>query len=94
MSKELNKPRTVVHINVEHFTGMDEGDDGTPYYVASCDELHFVTDGETFEALMANIRECLILCLQDTDSLIEYNVDPHPKIMIIMELPENYAETA
>jgi predicted RNase H-like HicB family nuclease len=90
----MNNPKDIVHINVEYFTGTGEGDDGTPYYVASCDELHFVTDGETFEELMANIRECLVLCLQDTDSIAEYNVVPHPKVKIIMELPENYVETA
>jgi hypothetical protein len=53
-----------------------------------------VTDGETFRELRANITECLILTLQDTDSIEEYNVDPHAKVKIIMELPENYAETA
>jgi predicted RNase H-like HicB family nuclease len=65
-----------VHVTVEHFSGQDEGDEDTPYYVASSDELMFTTSGDTFEELLDNIRECLVLCLQHTDSITEYTVAP------------------
>jgi predicted RNase H-like HicB family nuclease len=90
----MNAVQDTIHVNIEHFDGMEEGDVGYPYYVAACDELHFTTDGETFEELLANVRECLLLCLQDTDSVKEYHVAPNARVKLIMELPENYAEIA
>jgi predicted RNase H-like HicB family nuclease len=90
----MDQPLDTIHVNVEYYTGMDEGDVGYPYFVAFSDELHFTTDGESFEELLANIREVLILCLHDMDSIEEYNVLPNAKVKIVMELPENYAQTA
>ncbi len=84
--------KDVVYVNVEFFNGQDEGDDGQSYYVASCDELHFTTDGVTFEELLTNVRECLELSLRDTDSIQEYGVIPSAKVKLVMELP--YAQTA
>jgi predicted RNase H-like HicB family nuclease len=80
--------RDTVTVNIEFFDGQTEGDVGYPYYVASCDELHFVTDGKTFEELMINVRECLQLCLHDADSVIEYGVLPDAKVKLMMDLPE------
>jgi predicted RNase H-like HicB family nuclease len=85
---ELNIGGTMTHlkdtitIHVEYFTGHDEGDEGTPYYVASCDDLMFTTDGETFEEMLSNVRECLLLTLQDTDSAAEYQVSPSAKVQL------------
>lgn len=31
-----------IHVNVEYFSGVDEGDVGYPYYVASCCERIFI----------------------------------------------------
>ena len=90
----MTESKDTVHVIVEYFTGQDEGDEGYPYYVAHSDELMFTTDGKTFEEMLANVRECLALCLQDTDSVKEYNVAPDAKIKLVMELPENYAQTA
>lgn len=90
----MNKPKQSVTIRVEYFTGHDEGDDGTPYYVASCDDLMFTTDGTTFEELLANIRECLALCMEDTDSEAEYGVARDARIQIVMDLPQVHAKTA
>jgi predicted RNase H-like HicB family nuclease len=83
-----------VYVNVEHYSGQEEGEDdlGHPYYVAFSDELHFVTEGDTFEELMANIRECLLLTLHDGNSVAEFGVAPDAQITILMDLPENYAE--
>ncbi|MBN1967022.1 MAG: hypothetical protein JW910_20380 [Anaerolineae bacterium] len=78
----MTAPKDTIQVRVEYFTGQDEGDAGQPYYVASSDQLMFTTDGATFEALLANVRECLVLCLEDTDSLREYNVRPDAHCMI------------
>lgn len=86
--------KTLVQIRMEYFSGNEEGDDGTPYYVASSDDLLFTTQAETFEALLDNLRECLILCLRDTDSVAEYGVASDAHIRLLMDLPENYAQTA
>ncbi len=90
----MSEIKHMVYVNVERYDGQDEGDVGHPYFVASSDELHFTTDGETFEELLANIRECLTLCLEDTDSIAEYGVAPDAKVRLIMDLSENYAKTA
>jgi predicted RNase H-like HicB family nuclease len=83
--------RNTVTVNVEYNT---EDEEYGPVYVASCDELMFTTDGKTFEELLHNVRECLALCLRDTDSIAAFNVAPNAQVKIIMELPQNYAETA
>lgn len=83
-----------LHIRVEYFDGQDEGDDGTPYYVASCDEIVAVTEGKTWHELMLNIREMLAASFEDEDTEAVYNLIPNPRIVIMMELPENYAEIA
>jgi len=84
----------IIHVRVEYFTGQDEGDDGHPYYVASCDEIVAVTDGQTWNDLMKNIQEMIDASLEGEDTIAVYNLLPDPKIVITMELPENYAEIA
>lgn len=83
-----------IHVRVEYFTGQDEGDVGYPYYVASCDEIVAVTDGQTWNELMKNIREMLEASLEGEDTVAVYNLVPNPRIVVTMELPENYAEIA
>lgn len=90
----MKKAKNAVEVQIQYFDGHDEGDDGIPYYVASCDELMFTTEGETFEALLHNIRECLILCLRDNDSVAEYGVAPDAHVTLTMDLPQDYAQTA
>jgi predicted RNase H-like HicB family nuclease len=85
---------TLVHVDIEFYDGQEEGDVGYPYYVAHSPELHFTTDGKTFEELLANIRECLQLCLEDGDSVAEFGVAPDARVQLIMELPGYHAETA
>lgn len=70
----MKKVKDSVQVRIEYFSGHDEGDDGKPYYVASSDDLMFTTQGDTFESLLDNIRECLDLCLRDTDSVAEYGI--------------------
>lgn len=86
--------KEIVTINVEYFTGKEEGDDGTPSFVASSDDLMFTTDGETFEELLVNIRECLELTMKEGDPAADFGVSSDAKVTIVMELPEDHAQTA
>jgi predicted RNase H-like HicB family nuclease len=90
------KPGDTLHIRVEYFTGHEDGDDdvGYPYYVASCEEIVAVTDGKTWAELLKNIRDMVQASLEGEDTAAVYNLVPNPRILITMELPENYAEIA
>ncbi len=92
----MAEARDTLHVRVEYFTGFEEGDDdvGHPYYVASCEEIVAVTDGETWNDLMKNMHEMIAVALEDEDTVAVYNLVPHPRIVVTMELPENYAEIA
>jgi predicted RNase H-like HicB family nuclease len=86
--------RDTIHVNVEYFDGQEEGDIGHPYFVASCVEITATTDGETLDELVQNIREMVELYLEDIDTIAELNLTPNPRIVITMELPHDYAQTA
>jgi len=92
----MSDVRDTIHIWVEYFTGFEEGEDdvGYPYYVASCEEIVAVTDGRTWGELMKNINEMLAASLEGEDTIVAYNLVPNPRVVITMELPENYAEIA
>jgi predicted RNase H-like HicB family nuclease len=62
--------------------------------VESCVEIAAVTDAATWDELLANIREVIKLHLEDSDTVTEFNLIANPRIIITMELPENYAEIA
>ena len=91
----MNDLRDTLHLQVEYFTGLEEGDEdvGHPYYVASCKEISAVTDGETLDELFTNVREIISLTLEDEDTIAVYRLVPHPRIVITMELPD-YAQIA
>lgn len=62
-------------ITIEYDDGKEEGyEDELPGFTAYCDEIGLVTEGETFEELLANLREVLPLCLEDTDLLEERGI--------------------
>jgi hypothetical protein len=88
--------RDTLHVWVEYFTGTEGGADdvGYPYYVASCQEITAVTDGHTWNALMRSIQTMIAAHLEGEDTVALYNLVPNPRIVISMELPENYAEIA
>lgn len=92
----MSKVRDTIHVRVEYFTGHEEGDEdvGHPYYVASCAEIVAVTEGETWGELMKNIHEMIAASLEAEDTISAYNLVPNPRIVVTMELPENYAEFA
>lgn len=80
----MPNPSDTLHIVVEYFDGTEPDDVGYPYYVASCDQIGAVTDGQTLDALFANIREVVALALEDEDTVATYNVVPDPKINITL----------
>ncbi len=87
------QPKDTLHVSVEYFDGQAEGDDGHPYYVASCDEINVVASGGTLDELFKNLREVIAFALNDEDTLETYNVIPNPHVSIAMELPD-YAQIA
>lgn len=89
----MTQPDDALHVIVEYFDGQAEGDDGHPYYVASCSQIGAVTDGQTLDELFKNLREVIELAFEDEDTVAVYNVVPNPRISITMELPD-YAQIA
>lgn len=87
-------PRQTIHVQVEYFTGQEEGadDTGYPYYVAACEEIVAVTQARTWNELMRNVHEMIRAALDEDDTVALYNLTPDPRIVITMELPANYAE--
>lgn len=92
----MDEPRDALHITVEYWTGSEDGIDdvGYPYYTASCEEIVGVTYGRTWNDLMRNIREMVDAALDEPDTVATYALVSNPRIVISMELPENYAEIA
>ena len=92
----MNDLRDTLHLQVEYFTGLEEGDEdvGHPYYIASCEEIVAVTDGQTWKELLGNIQEMLAAPMEGKATAAGPNLVPNPRIINTMELPENYAEIA
>lgn len=81
-----NTARDTIEIRVE----VTQDEEYGTVYVASNDELGLVTDGDTFEALLDNVREALALCLEDA---AELNIVPKPRVVLTLEMPAD-AKTA
>jgi len=90
----MTRVRDTLHVFIEYFDGQGDEDNSQPYYVASCVEIPGVTDGATWHELLHNINDMIVLLLEGEDTIAIYNVIPKPRIVISMELPENYAEIA
>lgn len=84
-------PSDKLEVIIEYHDGQEDGDMGFPYYVASCPAIGGVTDGRTLAELLENLREMIALALADDDTVSVYNVIPHPRISIVMDLPD-YAQ--
>ena len=85
----MTQPNTTLYIDIEYNT---EDEAYGPVYIATNDSIGLVTDGKTFEELQQNLREALDACLQDVDSIAEFNLVPNPQIELRMKLV--YGETA
>ncbi len=82
-------------ITVESFTGKEEGlEYERPYYVAHCDDIGLVTDGDSLDELLRNLREALSACLEGVDLETEYHLQPQPRIVLTMDMTRSYAQTA
>jgi predicted RNase H-like HicB family nuclease len=92
----MGNPKDTLHIQIEYFTGQEEGEDdvGHPYYVASCDVIGLITEGDTFEELLVNLQEALDASLEEIDTIAEYNVVPDARVVLQMDMPGYYAKTA
>ena len=86
----MSSIRDTININVEYFTDDEEYG---PYYVASCDDISLVTDGQTFEELLMNLKEALSLVLEE-DVRADLHLVANPRIILTMQLPGIYAKTA
>ncbi len=82
--------RDTLYINVEYYIDELYG----PTYVASADDIGLVTDGHNFPELLKNVQEAISVCLEDTDTVKEFNLIPNPRIILTMELPKDYAQIA
>jgi len=54
-------------------------------YVAECPDLHAVTQGDTLDETMTNLREVVALALEDED-LVERGLVSNPTILVTVEL--------
>ena len=75
-----------LYIEVEYTT-----EDETPVYIASNDVIGLVTEGESFEELLDNLKDALAACLEDIDTVQAYNLVAHPRVVLQMGLPD-YAQ--
>jgi hypothetical protein len=90
----MSELKDTVYFTVEYADGTDEGDSGTPYFVAHSDQLHAVTDAETWGLLMKHILEVTALALNGEDPAAFGLSTASPRIVITMEVTERCAETA
>ncbi len=88
----MSEVKDTVFVTIEYHDGHE--DDGTPYFVASCDDLMFTTEAETFEQLLENIGECLDITLKVDDPITAFGVVPNARVKLVMEFPADYAKTA
>jgi len=58
---------------------------GNKYYVAECFDLPVVTQGETLDELVANLKEAISLQLEG-ENLIDFDLAPHPSVSANLEL--------
>ena len=54
-------------------------------YVAECTAVNAVTQGDTLDETLANLKEVIALALEDTDAS-EYDLVPNPSIWVTIEL--------
>ena len=74
--------RTAVHARITA--------DAESGYVATCDELAVVTQGETLDEVTANLREAVALHLEGEDpAILGFAADP--TIIVTLELAPTHA---
>lgn len=58
---------------------------GDTHYVAECMNIAVVTQGETLDETIANLREAVTLYLEDEDTA-ELGLMPNPGLVVTLEL--------
>lgn len=66
---------------------------GEKYYVAECIDLPVVTQGETLDETVENIKEAIELHLENED-LTELDISPDYSVLVNMELSHAKAQSA
>ncbi len=87
----MSEIQDTLYINVQYST---EDEDYGPVYVASCELLGLTTDGRTFDELIENLHEAIVVSLEGVDTIAELSLTPNPKVVISLEMPADYAKTA
>jgi predicted RNase H-like HicB family nuclease len=59
---------------------------GDKYYVAEGVDLPIVTQGETLDELVVNIKEAIELHLEG-ENLTDFGIAPNPSVLMNLELP-------
>ncbi len=59
-------------------------------YVAECLEIAVVTQGESLDEVVQNLKEAITLHLEGEDST-EFGLVSHPSILVTFELQPSYA---
>ncbi len=54
-------------------------------YIVECPDVHAVTQGDTLDEAMANLKEVLALALEDEDPA-KYGLVPNAPILVTIEL--------
>jgi hypothetical protein len=85
----VKQPDSHLTIDVEYNT---EDVQYGAVYIATNNQIGLVTDGRTFDELLANLKEALDACLGDIDTVAAYNVIPNPEIELRMHFA--YAQIA
>jgi predicted RNase H-like HicB family nuclease len=58
---------------------------GEQFYVAECLEIAVVTQGQTLDETLENLREAVSLHL-DGENLEDFGLAPNPTVLVTMEL--------
>lgn len=60
-------------------------------YVAECLEISVITQGETLDEVVQNLKEAVSLHLED-ENLAEFGLIDNPSILVTFELQLSYAQ--
>jgi predicted RNase H-like HicB family nuclease len=60
-------------------------------YIAECLEISVVTQGETLDEVVQNLREAVYLHLED-ENPAEFGLIDNPSILVTFELQPSYAQ--
>lgn len=58
---------------------------GEKYFIAECLEINVVTQGKTLDETIANLREAVLLHLED-ENPEEFGLEKNPTLLLTMEL--------